>query len=83
MSVALWAFSGGERGLIAACRLLVAVASLAAEHRLQQMWHMGSAVVVLGLSCPAVHEIFRNQGMKLSPALQVDSLLLSHNSCTK
>ena len=35
MSVALWAFSGGERGLIAACRLLVAVASLAAEQRLQ------------------------------------------------
>ena len=47
-----WAFSScGERGLLfcAVCRLLIAVASLVAEHRLQacrlqQLWHVGSRV---------------------------------------
>ena len=52
-----WAFSScSEWGLlfIAVRRLLIAVASLVAEHglqahRLQQLWHMGSVVVAYGL----------------------------------
>ena len=48
-----WAFSScGEQGLlfIVVCGLLIAVASLAVEHRLQarrlqQLWHVGSVVV--------------------------------------
>ena len=49
--------SCGERGLlfVAVHGLLIAVASLAAEHglqacRLQQLWHAGSVVVARGLS---------------------------------
>ena len=41
----VWAFSGcGERGLlfVAVNGLLIAVTSLVAEHRLQQLWLMGS-----------------------------------------
>ena len=52
-----WAFSScGERGLlfVAVCGLLIAVASLVAEHRLQAcilqyLWHTGSVVVARGL----------------------------------
>ena len=43
--------SCGERGLlfIAVHGLLIAVASLVAEHGLQQLWHVGSVVVACGL----------------------------------
>ena len=52
-----WAFSGcGKRGLlfVAVRGLLMAVASLVAEHGLQarrpqQLWHAGSVVVARGL----------------------------------
>ena len=52
-----WAFfSCVERGLlfVVVCGLLIVVASLVAEHRLQvrgpqQLWHTGSVVVALGL----------------------------------
>ena len=49
------AFSSCEQWLlfIAVCGLLTAVASLAEHrleaHQLQQLWHVGSVVVVLGL----------------------------------
>ena len=61
--------------LIAVCRLLIAVASLVAEHglqahRLQQLWHVGSVVVAHGLSSSTVCGIFPDQGSKpVSPAL--------------
>ena len=55
--------------------LLIAVASLVAEHRLQahrlqQLWHVGSVVVAHGLSCSVARGIFLDQGSNLvSPAL--------------
>ena len=64
-----WAFSScGERGLlfIVVRGLLIVVASLVAEHRLQacrlqQLWHAGSVVVARGLwsagSAVVVHEL--------------------------
>ena len=81
------AFSScGERGLlfVAVHRLLIAVASLVAEHGLQahglqQLWHMGSAVVARGpqsagsvvvahgLSCSAACGIFPDQGSNPCP----------------
>ena len=83
------AFSScSEQGLlfIAVRRLLIEVASLVVEHGLQacglqQLWHMGSAVVARGLqsagseimahglSCSAACGIFLDQGLNLSPAL--------------
>ena len=78
--------SGGEQGLLftAVRGLLNVVASLVAEHRLQahrlqQLWHMGSAVVAHGLqsagsvvvahglSCSATCRILPDQGSKLCP----------------
>ena len=49
-----WAFSCGKLELLSHCRLLTAVAFLVAEHelqahRLQQLWHVGSVVVLHGL----------------------------------
>ena len=69
------AFSScGERGLlfVAVCRLLIEVASLAAEHGLQacglqQLWHVGSVVVVCWLSCSVACGIFPDQGWNPSP----------------
>ena len=44
------AFSSGERGLLfVVSGLLIAVASLVAEHGLQKLWHSGSVVVARGL----------------------------------
>ena len=66
---------------IAVCGLLIAVASLVAEHgswahRLQYLWHVGFAH---GLSYSAACGILSDQG--LNPCLlhwQADSLSLSH-----
>ena len=48
------------------CGLLIAVASLVAEHELQQMWLLGSStssvVVVHGLSFSVACGIFPDQG---------------------
>ena len=44
--------------------LLIAVASLFAEHRL---WNDGSVVVAHGLSCPAARGIFLEQGSNPCP----------------
>ena len=83
----LWAFSScGEWGLlfVAVRRLLIMVASLVAEHRLQtqrfqQLWHEGSVVVALEgklISCGAQAQFLRGMwdlpgpGIKpVSPAL--------------
>ena len=76
------AFSGcGERGLlfVAVCRLLIAVASLVAEHGLQarglqQLWHAGSVVVAHRFSCSTACGIFPDQGSNPCPLhWQVDS----------
>ena len=64
------AFSScSKRGLlfIVVCGLLIAVASLVAEHGLQahglqQLWHAGSVVVAHGLSCSAACGVFPDQG---------------------
>ena len=52
----------GGYSLVAACGLLIVVASLVAEHtrvlRLQQLLYAGSVVVVHGLSCPVASGIF-------------------------
>ena len=66
-----WAFSGcSEQGLlfIEVCRLLIAMASLVAEHRL---WAAQASVVgACGLSCSETCRIFPNLGIKpVSPAL--------------
>ena len=37
---------------------------------LQQLWHMGSGVVVHGLSCPAASGIFLDQGLNSRPLQQ-------------
>ena len=66
--------SCGEWGLlfVAVHGLLIAVASLAAEHRLQacglqQLWHVGSVVVARGLSCFAACGVFPSQGLNPCP----------------
>ena len=68
------AFSScGERGLlfVAVCGLLIAVASLAAEHGLKSA---GSVVVAHGLSCSAACGIFLDQGSNPCPLYwQADS----------
>ena len=69
------AFSSfGKRGLlfIAVRGLLIAVASLVVECRLQarglqQLWHMGSVVVVHGLNCSVACRIFPDQGSNPCP----------------
>ena len=50
--------------LVAACGLLIAVASLAERGLLVQGFqqHTGSVVVMHGLSCPVAHGIFSDQG---------------------
>ena len=63
-----WAFSScSEQGLlfVAVCRLLVAVASLAVEHRLQGT--QASVVVAHVLSRSAACGIFLDQGWNLCP----------------
>ena len=73
----------GDYPLAAVCRLLIAVASLAAEHGarargLQSLWDTGSVVAVL-LSCPSACGILLDQGSNLCPLLwQVDSSPLDH-----
>ena len=68
--------SGGY-SLIAECRLLIAVASLAAEHRLQAT--RASAVMVHRFSCSVACGIFPDQGSSLCLLhWQEDSLPLSH-----
>ena len=68
------AFSScGERGLlfVVVRELLIAVASLAAEHGLKSA---GSVVVVHGLRCSVVCGIFPDQGLNPCPLYwQVDS----------
>ena len=67
-----------EQGLlfVAVCRLLLALASLVAEHRLQSA---DSVVVALGLSCPETCGIFPDQGLNLCPLhWQADSQPLGH-----
>ena len=69
-----WAFSGcGMQGysLVAVLRLLIAVASLAAEQQLQST---GSVVVAQGFNCPEPCGIFPDQGLNPRPLRwQVDS----------
>ena len=83
----VWAFSSwGELGLlfVAVCGNLTGVASLTAEHRLQanglqRLHHVGSIVVLRGLSCSAACGIFPDQGLNPCPlGGQVASYLLSH-----
>ena len=58
--------------LIEASRLLIAVASLVAEHGFQGAW--ASVVAVHGLSCPKACGIFLDQGLNRCPLhCQVDS----------
>ena len=76
-----WVFIGAHRlsliaksrdSLIEASRLLIAGASLVAEHGFQGAW--ASVVVVLGLSCPMACGIFLEQGLNRCPLhCQVDS----------
>ena len=66
----LQAFSSCSKwGLLFSClearRLLIAGASLVAEHELYGAW--ASVVVVHRLSCPVAHEIFLDQGLNLCP----------------
>ena len=51
--------------LVAVCRLLIAVTSLAAERGLQGS--LGSLIVVHWLSCPAAYGIFLDQEWTLCP----------------
>ena len=69
----VWAFSAyGEQGYF-----LVAVVSLAVEHRLWGAW--ASVVGAHGLSCSVAHGIFLDQGSNPCPLhWQVDSYLLYH-----
>ena len=82
-----WAFSScGGRGplFIAVCGPPIAMASLVAEHGLQahglqQLWLVGSVVVVHGLSCSAACGIFPDQGSNPCPLhRQADSQPLHH-----
>ena len=84
--VAVLAFSScSERGhsLVVVCRLLIAVASIVAEHGLQGsrvpgLWSTGSTVVVYHFSCSMARGIFPDQGSNPCPLYwQVDSLPLS------
>ena len=67
----------GKRGLLftAGLELLKALASLVAEHGLQalglqELQHVGSAVVTHGFSCPTACGILPRPGMEpVSPAL--------------
>ena len=61
--------SWGERGLlfVVVRRLLIAVASLVAEHRLQWLQCGDSVVVAHGLSCSAAYGIFPDQGSNPCP----------------
>ena len=60
--LSLVAASGGY-SLVVVCRVLIAVASLVPEHRLQGTW---ASVAVAGrLSCPVAWEVFPNQGLNL------------------
>ena len=60
--LSLVAASGGY-SLVAVCSVLIAVASLVAEHRLQGMW---ASVAVAGrLSCPVAWGVFPSQGLNL------------------
>ena len=79
----------GSYFLLAVCRLLIAVASFVAEHRLQAvrasavaapgLQGTGSAVVVQRLSCSKACRIFLDQGSNLCLLpWQADSLPLSH-----
>ena len=75
--------------LVAVRQLLIAVASVVAEHRLpgtQAQWlqHVGSVVVAMELSCSTACGIFLYQG--LNPCLlhrQKDSLPLNHQESSK
>ena len=73
------AFSScGEQGLlfVGVNRLLIEVASLAAEHRLESI---GSVATVPGLSCSMTCGIFPDQGWNPHPLhWQADSLPLDH-----
>ena len=77
---------GVNRGcsLVVVHRLLVVVASLVAEHRLeerrlQKLEHVGSVVVVHGLSCSMACGIFPDQGLNLYPLhWQVNSSTVNH-----
>ena len=79
-----WVFVAAQLSLVAeskdssaaVCRLLLALASLVAEPRLQST---GSVVVVLGLSYPETCGIFPDQGLNLCPLhWQADSQPLGH-----
>ena len=68
-----------EQGLLFAVvlGLLIAVASLVVEHRLESTWVSG--VEACGLSCPLACGIFLDQGLNLCLLhWQVDSLPLSY-----
>ena len=82
--------SCGEGGLLSSCR---AQASLVVDHRLWGtrnsvvvalgLQSIGSVVVVHGLSCSAVCEIFLDQGQNTCPVhWQPDSLPLDHQEST-
>ena len=69
-----WAFSScGKWGLLfAVCGLLIAVASVVAEHglqtcRFQQLQYVGSVAVARRLSCSVACGIFLDQGSNLCP----------------
>ena len=70
--------SCGEQGLlfVAMCWLLIEVASLIAEHRLEST---GSVAAVHGVSCSMTRGIFLDQGWNPCPLhWQADSLPLDH-----
>ena len=65
-----WAFSSvasGGYSLVMLCRLLIAMASLAAEHGLEAT--QASVVVVRGLSCPGACGIFLDQRLNSVPRI--------------
>ena len=64
--------ASGGYSVISVCGLLIAVASLVAEHGLQSLW--ASVVDILGLSCSVACEIFLDRGSNLgSLHWQMDS----------
>ena len=77
---------GVNRGcfLVMVHRLLIVVASLVAEHRLeecrlQKLEHVGSVVVAHGLSCSMACGIFPDQGLNpYSLHWQADSSTVNH-----
>ena len=73
--LSLAAVSGGY-SLVAVCGLLIAAASLVAEHRLQGI--EASVVVVPGLSCPEACGIFLDQGSNWCPQYQTGRRILNH-----